>query len=526
MSAHHDGEPGNDQDAVPGADGPHGRPDSGEPAGGLSAGRERRAAGRGSGRRRKAVIRSLAIVCTLMLGFGSVAYFAVNHIVGNIKTAPILPSGVAPIPEKPDPFGRTALNILVIGSDTRDNPTDCRLGGLCGPGANGDVEMIMHLSADRTNATVISIPRDTWTALPSCAQAAEDGINSALQSGPSCQVAAAMKISGMPIDHFILVDFAGVIAMSNALGGVPVCVQDNVYDTHSGLRLTAGPHLVQGLQALQFLRTRYAFFDGSDNIGRSQATHIFLSSMIRELRSRLNLSDLGTLYSVFDAASKALTVDPALAGVTGLTNLATDLNKIPTNRITFLTMPNYVRPGDAQHVLEDVAQAQPLFDAIKNDQPYTPNAGATAGPSPSAGQTSSGPSVDKAAVPVSVGNATGAGLRAGELKSALSGSGFTAGLIDTFDAQVAKTTGVYYPPNRAESAAAVAGALGIPAVLVHQSNAYDRVTVIVGTDWTSGTSFPAAPGAPVTAVSAPADSYELNAGSAIQCIPVQPADRF
>jgi LCP family protein required for cell wall assembly len=487
--------------------------------------------------RRKKIIKWTAIsTATTLVLILAVGAYVVEHLTGNIKTAALLPKGVATIAEKADPFGRTPMNILLIGSDTRATAADCELGHDCGPGANGDVEMILHLSADRSNATVISIPRDTYIHLPACAGGGYAGINQSLQFGPDCQVAADQEISGMPIDHFIMIDFGGVVTMSNAIGGVPVCVSENVYDKNSGLRLTKGTHQVEGVQALQFLRTRDAFFDGSDNIGRTQATHIFLSSMIRQIRSKMNLSSIGTLYNVLNAATKSLTVDPGLSGISNLTNLVTDLNKIPTSRITFLTMPNYDRPNDDQHVLENVSEAQPLFDAIKNDQPYslagtpstsTSKSGATAGASPSPTVTQL--PVDDAIVRAQVLNGTTVGGHATTVATGLISQGFSDA-VQNGDAPATAKTVIYYPSGRAQSAAAVATALDIPSAQVQQSATYSEVTVIIGADWTSGASFPAPAGTgtatPTVAVSAPGNAYEINASSTLQCIPVIPAHQF
>ncbi|MCQ4085171.1 LCP family protein, partial [Streptomyces sp. RB6PN25] len=147
----------------------------------------------------------------VVAGVGAVVYEQLN---GNIKGVPIFGGGT----EKPDRFGRTPINILVIGSDTRSSAADCKLGGDCGGGpGNADVEMILHVSADRSNATVMSVPRDTVAQIPACKDPSTGQtvppqttiINSALAYGPACQVAAVHQLTGIPIDHFMMVDFGG-----------------------------------------------------------------------------------------------------------------------------------------------------------------------------------------------------------------------------------------------------------------------------------------------------------------------------
>ena len=148
--------------------------------------------------------------------------------------------------------------------------------------------MLLHLSADRTNMSVVSMPRDTLLEIPKCtdpdtgkvyaASSTPTMTNESLgRGGPGCTVATWEKLTGIHIDHFMMVDFAGVVSMADAIGGVPVCVDANIYshtsDGHgSGLKLEKGTTYIKGEQALQWLRTRYGFEDGSD-IARAKAQH-------------------------------------------------------------------------------------------------------------------------------------------------------------------------------------------------------------------------------------------------------------
>ena len=94
--------------------------------------------------------------------------------------------------------------------------------------------------------------------------AREGRINSTLTDGPGCQVSAAHQLTGIPVDHFVMVDFSGLVTMADAVGGVPVCVSDDIYDSQSHLKLARGNHVVSGQAALEFLRSRHALGDGSD----------------------------------------------------------------------------------------------------------------------------------------------------------------------------------------------------------------------------------------------------------------------
>jgi LCP family protein required for cell wall assembly len=494
--------------------------------------------------RRKKIIKwtSIGVATTLVAVLGVGAYVVI-HLSGNIKHTALLQNGVTQAPEPVDPYGNSPMNVLVIGSDTRDTAADCKLGGDCGTGANADVEMLVHLSADRSNATIMSIPRDTETTLPACTDTAnktstnggEIGqINSTLQWGPSCTVTAVHDLTGLTIDHFIMVDFSGVIAMSDALGGVPVCVSNNMYDSYSGLRLHAGNNIVEGQTALEFVRTRHGFYDGSD-LGREKSQHYFLSAMIRQVRAHMNLSDFTTLYGIANAATKALTVDDGLSGVTGLMGLATTMNKVPTDRITFVTMPWLYDPTNNNRVIAWQPEAGQMFANIKNDVPYSGAHAATAGPasgtsasaSPSASPSAGTPAVVDSEVHVQIENGSGVSGRAASISQALVAEGF-ADATENGNAGSTATTVVYYPSDRLQSAQAVVGALGLPASSLKESGSYSEVTVVLGSDWTSGSVFTgavASAGAtPSTAASAPADSSAENASQTGGCVPVSPED--
>ncbi|HEU5354742.1 MAG TPA: LCP family protein [Actinocrinis sp.] len=516
------------------------------------SGRARRAAaaaaGRGGGKRpasrkRTAVKWTAISVSTILVLILATGAYVIMHLTGNIKHTALLQNGTTQSPEPVDKYGRSPLNILIIGSDSRNNPADCAIGHDCGPGANADVQMVVHLSADRSNATVMSIPRDTMVNIPRCTDTTNhtsgggfvSTINSSLQWGPSCTVLAVHNLTGLTIDHFVMVDFVGVETLSNALGGVQVCVSSKMYDPNSGLRLNKGVNMVQGASALAFVRTRHGFYDGSD-LGREKAQHYFLSQMIKEVRASMNLSDFGTLYKVADAATKALTVDDGLSGVSGLEGLATTMNRVPTNRISFVTMPWNIDSLNTAHVVVAQPYASEMFRNIGNDVPYSgasasssPSAGASAAPSSQPPATSAGVQVNDAAVRAQVLNGSGVAGRAVTIKDALVNDGFSQATVGG-NATASTTTKVYYPASKSDSAAAVQKALGLPSSALTKSSAYSEVTVVLGSDWTSGTTFGGGGGAasatsaaPTKAASAPAVSSLSNAGdSGNTCIPVNP----
>jgi len=520
----------------------------GRPSGDGAKARPRR--GR-SGRRRKALKWTAVGAAGVVLAAVGVGAYAVMHLDGNIKHTALLPSNITQSAEAPDKFGNTAMNVLLIGTDARVTAADCSLGGDCSAGGNGnsDVMMVIHLSADRTNSTIMSIPRDTMTQIPDCGSNGSyyGMINSSLAYGASCTVATVHQLTGLTIDHYVEVDFSGVVAMSNAIGGVPVCVTNNMYDKDSGLRLNAGTSVVKGQQALEFVRTRHGFYDGSD-LGREKAQHIFLSDMIRQVRSEASFANLTNLYSVANAATKSMQVDNGLAGVSNLLSLFDTMNKVPTNRVTFVTMPWQLDPQNTERVVAEQPQAAQMFANIKNDVSYSSakttesssaqsesNSAASAATAEATGgaeraSTDSGSAVITSQVHAQILNGTGASGRAATLAQALEADGFSSANLSTGNTSASSKTVVYYPSGRSDSAAAVAAALGIPSSQVRQSGSYSQVTVIVGTDWPSGTTYPATASSSGSGsgsagqATAPSSSSELNAATTGQCVQVAPDD--
>ncbi|WP_051939804.1 LCP family protein [Phaeacidiphilus oryzae] len=339
---------------------------------------------------------------TALVGGGTVVY-GYESLNSKLHGSPLHAAGddSADSPkEVVDRFGRSPINILVMGSDGRITKSDCTYGGAtCGTagGQRADVEMVLHVSADRSNATVMSIPRDLYVALPTCAGGATNKINSALLHKPGCQVDAVEKLTGIPIDHFIEVDFSGVVAVSNAIGGVPVCVSRDVYDRNSGLKLSKGKHRLKGQAALEFVRTRDAFNDGSD-VDRTDTQHAFLSAALNQLEDSGTLSSPAKIISLAGSVLGSLTVDDGIKSVQNLGSLASDLHKVPSKRIMFVTMQTSM---DAEGNLVESARAPALFHAIAHDEPVStlpvaPSASAASAPPKASAASGASAGGDKA----------------------------------------------------------------------------------------------------------------------------------
>ncbi|UFR06612.1 LCP family protein [Streptomyces sp. Go40/10] len=497
-----------------------GRPPGGRAANRAAAPRGR--AGRRGGRTRPAGrgrrLLKLAGIClsALIVVTAGAGWWFYQHLNGNIHSVSLDGKGGT---EKADAFGRTPINILVMGSDGRTSRTDCKLGGGCSAtgvqtGSNADVQMVLHISADRSSATVMSIPRDTMTKVPACKDSASGQstngyygqINSALQYGPACQVATVHRLTGIPIDHFVKLDFSGVVKMSDAVGGVSVCVSDDVYDTYSHLKLSKGAHTLKGVAALEFVRSRHGFGDGSD-LGRTISQHIFLSAMIRKFKSAGTLTDPTAVYHLADAATKALTVDDGLGSVKKLIALAGDVNKVPAERITFTTMQTAPDPEDGDRVVVGPG-ARSLFATIADDRSLTTGSGTrSAAASATAEATSTASAVPAARIAVTVENGTTVTGRASAVAAALTGKGFSPGTTTANAPAPATTTTLTYGAGRGPEARTVAKALGLPSSHLEQGTGAG-LTLVIGSDWPSGKSYPGGTSSP-----APADTKAAVGGA-------------
>ena len=291
------------------------------------------------------------------------------------------------------------VNFLFVGSDSGGG--DPRYGKR-GETLN-DVTILLHISQDHSNATVVSFPRDMFVPIPACPRLDGKGrysamalqkINTSLTyGGLACTVLTVSRLTGLTIPFAAKIEFNGVIGMANAVGGVPVCVATAIRDRQISFDLSAGEHTLQGFEALQFLRTRYGVGDGSD-LGRISNQQVFLSSLVRTVRSADTLSDPLKVYGLAKAAVKNMELSNSLKNVNTIVSIALALKDIDPAKIVFLQYPtSYVTDGVAP--LKSAANT--LVAAIKADRPVrltgTTGVGSTlnpAAPTPTASPSATG----------------------------------------------------------------------------------------------------------------------------------------
>ncbi|MFK4730932.1 LCP family protein [Agromyces mediolanus] len=327
--------------------------------------------GRRRSRRRKVLFGVAGVATGLLVAGVAFAGIMAARVAGNIAGNSVARPGDTDGPEIPDWNG--AVNLLIMGSDVRAGQTSANYGDE--GGARSDVMMLLHVSSDHSNATLVSIPRDTMLPTPECTT--PDGevidaresvqINGVLNDGPYCSLDTIREFTGLDVDHFIIVDFDGVIGVTDAIGGVEICLAEDVDDPDSGLTLAAGEHTIQGAQALAFLRTRHGIGDGSD-LGRIATQQTYLSALARKVKDAGTLTNPVALFGLADAASRSITVDDGLAGPDALVGLAGTLANIDLANIALVQLPVRDYWADPNRVEPIAEEAEALFAALGADE--------------------------------------------------------------------------------------------------------------------------------------------------------------
>ena len=347
----------------------------------------------------KAVSMSLGVLLASSTIFGGIVWW---NLQSGVETFELSAGESAPLAEEAFVGG---VNILLVGSDDRTGQGEEFGEGLAeAEGVLNDVNMVLHLSADHTHATVVSIPRDTLVDTPECTNDQGETVseqygvmfNSILGGGGmNCVVAAAESLSGLDIQFAAMVKFLGVIEMSNAVGGVQVCVEQPIDDPMLGLQLDSGLHALQGGDALKFLRTRHGVGDGSD-LARISNQQVFLAALMRTVKSDDTLTNPTKLYGIARAATQNMVLSSNLNNIDTLVSLAVALREVPLENIAFVRLPVADAPWDPGRVVPAEPDADLLWELLRSDR--QPNVA----PDPSVSESaapSDAPATDEGAEP-------------------------------------------------------------------------------------------------------------------------------
>ncbi|MBZ4487745.1 LCP family protein [Microbacterium sp. cx-55] len=271
-------------------------------------------------------------------------------------------------------------NVFLAGTDACEPAYEQYFGARCtGADAGGelnDVNLMVHISDNPRRVTVISFPRDLMLPIPSCEQ--EDGSSTSAMSkqplnstftygGLSCTVKTISTLTGESIPYAAKVTWGGVIEITNAVGGVDVCIANGIKDRYTGIDWPAGPRNIQGLEALQFLRTRHGVGDGGD-LGRISNQQQYMSRLARKVVSEDVLSDPATLYKLATVAVDNITPSQSLTNPLKLVQLALALKGVPFEDIVFVQYPTNADPSDPNKVVPNYPAAEALFTALEANQ--------------------------------------------------------------------------------------------------------------------------------------------------------------
>jgi LCP family protein required for cell wall assembly len=441
------------------------------------------------------ILASLLAVVVIVAGLGAFAVY--RHLDGNITKVKV--GGLS---------GRTVYgsqNILVLGSQERLGQKG-HFGYEANPGTtNSDNLLIVHLDLTHTHAIVLSIPRDVFVYQPACKERSYIGvgtwpaqsyppgaiIDGALNiGGPTCAVATVEDLTGIKLDHFVEFDFNSFRTMVDALGGVEVCVPPGpgYHDRYSNLNLSPGLHRLKYNQALAYVRTRHGVGSGADaggDLPRIELQQAFISSVVQKVSSSGLLTNIPSLLSIANTATKALTVDDGLGSTSSLLRLAESLAHLRSKNVTLITMPSttdtYDYPTYDQHLMAVQPQDDVLFQLVRTNQVWRGKL----------------PAQPYASVQVRVLNATGQPGLAAQTAASLRKLGFD--VVSVGDAPATSTTTVDFA-GLAQSDSAYTLMTALKALPAGQDTLAEPapqvgtpgpVTLILGTDF-AGVNPPAA----------------------------------
>ncbi|HEX3785346.1 MAG TPA: LCP family protein [Pseudonocardiaceae bacterium] len=402
-------------------------------------------------------------------------------------------------------------NILLVGLDNRTdaqgNPLpqslldELHAGSSDDGGDNTDTIIVIHIPAGGGKATAFSIPRDSYVQLAGgygthkinsaytyAEVAAESSLKAQGVSGPQLAVQADAagaqnaihtieNFTGLTINHFASVNLAGFYSISNAIGGVQVCLKAPVHDSYSGADFPAGVQTIQGAQALAFVRQRHGLPLGDlDRIRRQQA---FMASMAKQVLSAGVLTDPSKLNSLIDAIKQSITIDQGW----DIFSFAQQMESMSAGNLQFETIPivteTYPTPSDGDAVEVNPQQVQQFISSTIQAQNSTPSSSA---PPPA---SSSANKANNADVTAEVLNGSGKSGLASKVLSVLTGQGFKAGGTGNTSARTSSV--VEYGSGGSAGAQQVAGALGGLTTESLSSLPSGSVRVLLGTGYTGPT---------------------------------------
>ncbi|WP_017546489.1 LCP family protein [Nocardiopsis prasina] len=409
---------------------------------------------------------------------GSLAGYGFYQDVFGIDTAEINTDGWGDRPTQVDGLH----NILLLGTDERagEDASYNELNGI-----RPDVLVIVSIDVDKGGVTMVNVPRDTMVEIPPCEandsgggwSGGVDQINHAMTyGGMDCQGNTVETVTGIHLDHMVLIDFAGFENIVDSIGGIEMCVPEPIDDPKAHLVLDAGLQKLNGEQALGLARSRDSTESKSD-LERIENQQRMIGAILREVTSGEILSSPSTLYGFLDSVTDSLVTDENLTN-DKMTELAVAMREVDLGRMNMVTAPVVEYHANNNKVALDEAPAQDLFSSVAAgelvEEPDADDEEATE-------ESNGGPAPSE--VSLRVLNNTGIDGLGSQVESLLAAEGFLVTESTNPELRAPDTTTIYHGPGQAEHAEVLASALSIAELVEEPSLGEELELVMGGLDW-------------------------------------------
>ncbi|WP_407645549.1 LCP family protein [Amycolatopsis alkalitolerans] len=374
---------------------------------------------------------ALGLASVLALGVAGYGWTQVNRLTSGLATADVIEPS-AQLPSSPPNVPVPEQNILLVGIDARTdaqgNPLpqnvldQLHAGNSSDGGDTTDTMIVLHIPAGGGAATAISIPRDSYVEIAdgygkhkinsaytygkqaALTQLAAQGVTGAEQerqadkAGARTAIRTVEQFTGLTINHYAAINLFGFYTLSNAVGGVPVCLSEPVHDPYSGADFPAGPQVLSGARALEFVRQRHGLANGDlDRIARQQA---FLSSAAKVVLDAGTLANPVKLDRLIAAVQQSVLIDSGWDILT----FAQQMRGLSADGLTFVTIPvqslSLQTPYDGDAVKVDPVGVRAFIDNLLGKGPASPSAHPS-GAAAQAAQSSAPPTTETSVVPSS-----------------------------------------------------------------------------------------------------------------------------
>ncbi|MEN2419619.1 LCP family protein [Streptomyces rimosus] len=323
-------------------------------------------------------LRMAASVSLLLLAAGGIGHAMVTGVQDGIARVDAFKG----LGDRPDNSGGDGMDFLVVGTDGRDKLSReekrrYHLGGE--PCHCTDTIMLVHLSADRNRASVVSLPRDSYALTPPHTDTTTGQkhhghpvkLNAAYaEGGPGLTIRTVERMTGVHIDHYLEVDFTSFMKTVDAVGGVDICTTRPLKDSYTGLDLPPGRSRLDGGRALQYVRSRH--LDSASDLGRMQRQQRFFAALMHKITSSGALLNPVQFKHITDALLESVRADKGF-GADEMVDLGQALRGFNPSSSEFASVPvsdiDFQVPNVGSTVMWNEVKAKKLFQALREDRP-------------------------------------------------------------------------------------------------------------------------------------------------------------